>query len=69
MAQGVDTTRERRSSIEASPAMIEAGLEAITERWRDWPYGERRVSLMLADVWRSMRAVEIREECVPDVVA
>jgi hypothetical protein len=49
--------------------MIEAGLEVVTELWSEWPYGERRVSLMLADVFRAMRACEVRENFVSDHAA
>jgi hypothetical protein len=52
-----------------TPAIIEAGLEILTERWPDWPYGERRVSLMLADVFREMKACELREKALSDSIA
>jgi hypothetical protein len=55
-------------SVQITPAMIEAGLEVITERWRDWPYGECRVSLMLADVFRAMRIAHMREERFSNLV-
>jgi hypothetical protein len=49
--------------------MLEAGLEVVTEHWSEWPYGERRVSLMLADVFRAMRACEVRENLGSNVMS
>ncbi len=51
-----------------TPKMIEAGLEALTERWPEWPYGERRCALMLADVFRAMHVAEIREKLITNSI-
>lgn len=50
------------TDFEITSEMIDAGLECLTEHWREWPYGERRCSLLLADVFRAMRAAEAREK-------
>jgi hypothetical protein len=55
--------------VQITPDMIEAGLDCLTERWREWPYGERRVSLMLEDVFRAMRLAEVGKELVSDAIA
>jgi hypothetical protein len=56
-------------SILVTPAMLEAGLDVITEHWPEWPYGEYLVSLMLKEVFGAMKACELREKTLSDFVA